>query len=109
MIYNSEIKKYLVDPNSNCNNWRFKLAIRTLKRIDYTNEYESEPYGLGVKMKTFSLRFIYEVVPELSNAKVKYEEFDGSAKVLLNPDTGKWQLENLELDKREENSLQVDY
>lgn len=109
MIYSSDLKQYLEEPNTNCNNWRFKLARRKLVSIEYINEYEADPYMMGTKMKVFSLIFKYEILPELTNTVVQYEDFDGSAKAILNPDTGKWQLEELKLDKKESTSLTLNY
>lgn len=108
MIYSSEIKKYLVDPYVNCNQWLFKLGDRKLKSIEYTNEYEAEPMGMGIKMKVFALTFKYEILSELPNIIIKKTEYEGNANTYLNPDNGKWELGELKLDKNENSAFELD-
>ena len=107
MIYSSEIKKHLVDPNINCNRWLFKLGERRLKSIEYTNEYEAEPMGMGIKMKIFALTFKYEILSGLPNIIIKKAVYEGNANAYLNPDNGKWELGELKLDKEENSAFEL--
>jgi hypothetical protein len=107
MIYSSEIKKYLVDPAAKCDSWLFKLGDRRLKSIIYTNEYEAEPMGMGIKMKIYALTFKYQILSELPNLIINKEEFEGNAKVYLDPDNGKWELDELKFDKEENRAFEL--
>ncbi|MBI5807630.1 MAG: hypothetical protein HZA74_04440 [Ignavibacteriales bacterium] len=96
-----------MDPNTDCNRWLFKLGDRRLKSIEYTNEYEAEPLGMGIKMKIFALTFKYEILSELPNIIINKAEFEGSAKAYLNPDNGKWKLDELKFDKEENRAFEL--
>ncbi|KKP28338.1 MAG: hypothetical protein UR18_C0006G0050 [Candidatus Nomurabacteria bacterium GW2011_GWE2_31_40] len=107
MIYSSEIEKYLVDANIDCNRWLFKFGDRKLKSIEYTNEYEAEPMGMGIEMKIFALTFKYEILSELPNIIINKAEFEGSAKAYLDPDNGKWKLDELKFDREENRAFEL--
>jgi len=97
--YTDKIKSYLVNPNVNCMNWELRFGKRILNSITYTNEYEAETYG--VKAKFFAITFSYHITSELPNMSVKKNEYEGKAKVYLDPDDGKWKLDNIDLNDSE--------
>lgn len=72
------------------------LGKRILKSIDYTNQYEATPGG--VKIKYFALTFTYVLetakIPGLPKVT---QQFQGKARAYLDPDDGKWKLDQFSL------------
>lgn len=66
------------------------LATRKMEKITYTNKYKQNLFG--VELPVLAIKFNYSIrsnLPQLSSPK---NLFEGSAKLVKNPDSGKWEL-----------------
>jgi hypothetical protein len=79
------------------------LATRKLEKIIYTNQYKQNI--LGVEMPVFVLNFQYSIKPNLPHLSSSNKLFEGAAKVVKNPDNGKYELSELKLADEGSNSI----
>lgn len=70
-------------------------ARRELVSIDYTNKYKASPMGMPVTF--YALTFKYRIVGTIPQAPAVDGVLEGQAKAWLDPDTGKWRLDELNL------------
>jgi len=96
LSYSDTIKPYIVKGGFENDNFHIILAVRTLKSIDYTNEYEATPEGF--KIKFFALTFTYTLSDRFPNLPKITKQFRGEARAFLDPDDGKWKLDKLSLE-----------
>lgn len=69
------------------------LATRKMEKITYTNRYKQNLFG--VELPVLAIKFNYSIrsnLPQLSSPK---NLFEGSAKLVRNPDSGKWELSEI--------------
>ena len=100
LSYSNKIKPYIINnetyEHGRCRGcFSILLANRTLKSIDYTNQYEASPAGR--KIKYYALTFTYALKEKFPGLPSITRQFEGKAKAYLDPDDGKWKLENLSL------------
>lgn len=76
------------------------LAKRKLKSIGHTNNYIANMLGINVKVCAFT--FTYFMENKLPGLPKLNKEFEGKAKAYLDPDDGKWKMENVALSDRGE-------
>lgn len=75
------------------------LAVgrRKEREITYTNVYKASPLGVEVKVAAVTFSYTLEpILPLLMDTR----SFEGKARAYLDPDDGKWKLNNLELSDR---------
>jgi hypothetical protein len=82
------------------------IAQRHLLSITYSNKYNTTSFGTPLTIA--ALTFKYNLQSHNKNFPAVAQTFDGSGKAVLNPDTGRWQLEELSLSDRG-TSIFVDY
>ena len=100
--YSNKIKQHIVKGNFQhkeneifCN-FNILLGRRAFKSIDYTNQYVANP--MGVKINFFALTFTYTLTTaKLPGLPKITKQFQGKAKAYLDPDDGKWKLDDLSL------------
>ena len=99
LSYSDTIKPYIVKGDFEKNNFHIILATRTLKSIDYTNEYEATPAGFKIKFFaltfTYTLSYIFPNLPEIT------KQFRGEARAFLDLDDGKWKLDKFSLEDQD--------
>jgi hypothetical protein len=71
------------------------IAARKLTKITYSNKYKASLFGTAVDVQ--AVTFQYKVEPMLEGFESPKRVYEGSAKAALNPDTGKWELINMDL------------
>ncbi len=96
LSYPDTIKPYIVKGDFENDNFHIILAVRTLKSIDYTNEYEATPEGF--KIKFFAITFTYTLSNRFPNLPQITKQFKGEARAFLDPDDGKWKLDKFFLE-----------
>ncbi len=76
-----------------------KAAQRKLKRVDFINKYD-DTVSFGTKVKVIAFTFVYRLVPLIPDLPGVERDFKGKGKAHLNPDTGEWECERLQLEDR---------
>jgi hypothetical protein len=99
LSYSDTIKPYIVKGDFENNNFHIILAARTLKSIDYTNEYEATPAGF--KIKFFALTFTYTLSDIFPNLPKTTKQFRGEARAFLDLDDGKWKIDKYSLEDQD--------
>ena len=99
LSYSDTIKPYIIKGDFENDNFHIILAVRTLKSIDYTNEYEATPEGF--KKKFFALTFTYTLSNRFPNLPQITKQFKGEARAFLDPDDGKWKLDKFFLEDQD--------
>jgi photosystem II stability/assembly factor-like uncharacterized protein len=69
------------------------IAVRKLSAITYSNKYNATI--LGTPVTVMALTFKYTIDVSDKSFPPVDQVFEGGAKVVLNPDTGRWQLDQL--------------
>jgi len=71
------------------------IAKRILKSIDYINNYTGRPLGFEIKFCAITFTYaLEEILPGLPKIEKK---FQGKAVTYLDPEDGKWKIEQLQL------------
>jgi hypothetical protein len=96
LLYTGKLKNLINNPEKP----ELLVAYRSLKSIDYTNEYKADLWG--IKIKFYALTFTYTSSRKIGDFPSVSTEFNGKAKAYLDPDDGKWKLDSLELNDRGE-------
>lgn len=91
LLHTNKLKSIIDNPKSP----KLIVAYRNLKSVDYTNEYKGSPGGIEIKF--YALTFTYTFSQKVADFPNVNIEFKGKAKAYLDPDDGKWKLEDLEL------------
>jgi len=103
LSYSDTIVPYLLNPYkekfTDVCNLHIILAVRKLKTIDYTNEYEATPGGF--KKKFFALTFTYTLSDIFPNLPQITKQFKGEARAFFDPDDGKWKLDKFSLEDQD--------
>ena len=72
-----------------------RVATRKLIKITYSNKYKSSLLDTSVSVE--AVTFQYRIDVFLKDLPPPQETFEGSAQAVLNPNTGKWELMNINL------------
>jgi len=72
-----------------------RVATRKLTKITYSNKYKSSILGTSVTVQ--AVTFQYRIDVFLKDFPPPKETFEGSAQAVLNPNTGRWELMNINL------------
>lgn len=95
LFYEDKLKKFPGVTQVANGSFVVKIGSRVLKSITYTNQYEAAP--LGVPVKFYALTFTYTLQGAFLGLPPINDTLEGKAKAYLNPDDGKWKLDNLNL------------
>jgi hypothetical protein len=76
-------------------NYILAASPKSISSWDYENEYQTDTPDRG-KVKVFSARLTYTVVPKLNN--IDFTAGKLQMKIDLNPDTGQWEIVESHLD-----------
>jgi hypothetical protein len=98
LFYEDKVKRFPGVTQIADGSFVVKIGSRVLKSITYANQYEAAP--LGIRVKFYALTFAYTLQGALLGLPPINDTFEGKAKAYLDPDDGKWKLDQLNLGDR---------
>lgn len=104
LIYNDNIKKYLVDTSVNCLNGRIGSGLRLnfgkriLTNIDDINELPKEDKE---DETNYYIRFTYNIVPNIPGLSVKSNEYKGNMTIYKNSHNEEWIISKIHLEDKD--------